>query len=110
MTQPMSEEDAQQLRETIEAASAQFQKLCQDRHDIGAEKYGALTWMGNDIVRMMIEELADTVNYCHYQAIKLMLMQDVLAEELSEKLDGETDIQIGVQAFKGTKDVGWIKK
>lgn len=109
----ISDEEVGDIAEAVLTASAQFDQLCQDRHDEGEEKYGSLTWMGNDVVRMMIEELADTTNYCRYQAIKLMLMQQVLEVELSDKLnlsEEEQQITIGIQAFKGVKDVGWQKK
>ena len=59
---------------------------------------------------MMLEELADTSNYCRMQAIKLLMLQEILEQELDDKLSmdtGERDINFGAQAFKGTKDVGW---
>lgn len=102
--------DAAQLAEIVNGLSLEFDKLCQERHDEGEEKYGPITWMGNDVVRMMLEELADTVNYCRYQAIKLMMMQEALEAELGEKFEDQQEITLGIQAFKGTKDVGWTKK
>lgn len=107
----MTAAEASALREMVEDFSDRFYELCQARHDEGAEKYGATTWMTNDVVRMMIEELADTANYCRYQAIKLMMMQSYLEAELVDTFDSdeEGNVTIGMQAFKGTKDAGWRK-
>lgn len=100
----------------FEELSEQFDKLCQERHDAGAKEYGVFTFLENDVVRMMAEELADTANYCRMQFIKLMLLQNMLEGELAEKLGEGTegvydaDIAIGIKSFKGTRDVGWGEK
>jgi hypothetical protein len=93
----------------IKELSEGFDTLCQERHEMGQAEYGRLTFLGNDVIRMMLEELADTANYCRYQAVKLMLIQDKLEEQLAETLvePGQEEITIGIKAFKGTKDVGW---
>lgn len=78
-----------------------FDELCQKRHEMGEKEYGSFTFMGNDVVRMMIEELADTANYCRYQAVKLLLLQEWLEEELEGKSDADGNISVGVQSFKG---------
>lgn len=105
--------EAATVIDIVNGLGEEFDSLCQARHDIGEEKYGPLTWMGNDVVRMMIEELADTANYCRYQAIKLMLLQTQLEVELANgsigaERDENDNITIGVKAFKGTKE-GWTK-
>lgn len=94
----------------MEQFSEEFDKLCQNRHEAGAAEYGVVTFLGNDVVRMMMEELADTANYCRMQFIKLMLLQGMLQDELAENKvpDDEGNITIGVQSFKGTKE-GWGK-
>lgn len=90
----------------------QFDKLCVDRYLEGQEKYGQFAFLGNDVIEVMLDELADISNYCRMQAVKLMLLQNHLDLVINEKLtpDEEGDITIGVRAFKGVKDVGWIKK
>lgn len=97
-------------------AAAAFDKLCQERHAVGQERYGELTFLENDVLRMMLEELADTVNYCRMQAVKLMLLQDKLEADLADKLDVQkvdniegAEITMGFQKLKGTKPVGWQK-
>lgn len=96
--------------EAIESTARVFDQLCQDRHELGAKEYGQFTFLENDVVRMMLEELADTVNYCRMQGIKLLLLQTMLEEELDQKLGkgGEEDITIGIKSFKGTGE-GWKK-
>jgi hypothetical protein len=47
------------LIEEINAAVEAFQYLISERHRDGAERYGEITFLGNDVVRMMLEELAD---------------------------------------------------
>lgn len=90
-----------------------FENLCVERHVEGQEKYGKYTFLGNDVTRMMLEELADTANYCRYQAVKLMLLQEALESQIAGSgliADGEEEITLGVKAFRGTKDVGWSDK
>jgi hypothetical protein len=97
------------LADVIEVYSASFDKLCQERHEGGLAEYGAFTFMGNDVVRMMMEELADTANYCRMQFIKLMMLQHALEEQTESLGDEEQNITIGLESFRGTKDVGWVK-
>ena len=106
-----AESDANKLVQMINKYGAMFDVLCVERHEKGAEEYGQLTFLGNDVVRMMMEELADTANYCRYQYIKLMFLQNQLENRLrTEGLAGDgEDVQldIGWEPMKGTKDVGW---
>lgn len=101
-------DEAKQFVVLMQEYSDAFDKLCQKRHEAGAAEYGALTFIGNDVVRMMCEELADTANYCRMQFVKLMLLQEVLVDTLGERPfpTPEGDITIGSQSFRGTKG-GW---
>ena len=108
-----AESEAIEFIEGINRLSLLFDNLCSERHAMGQEEYGKLTFLGNDVVRMMLEELADTANYCRYQAIKLMLLQEALELKLAGSdlvKDGEEEITVGLQSFKGVKDVGWGNK
>lgn len=89
------------MTDTIKKYSEAFDKLMEERHAVGAAEYGHFTFLGNDVVRMMMEELADTANYCRMQFIKLMMLQHVMEDTLGE------DSPMGAQAFKGTSEVGW---
>ena len=88
------------LIEEINAAVEAFQYLISERHRDGAERYGEITFLGNDVVRMMLEELANTVNYCTMQAVKLLILQKKLEES------GQAT-EMGITSFEGTKKVGW---
>lgn len=90
--------EAADLTEAIEAASQAFDQMCQDRHDAGAKEYGAITFLGNDVMRMMIEEMVDVANYARMQVIKLLLLQGMYEEQY-----GTGD------SFKGTKE-GWKRE
>lgn len=108
----MSEQptDGSILSELMKDASELFDKLCQERHLAGAAEYGTFTFMGNDVVRMMAEELADTANYCRMQFIKIMILQQFLEGQLQDELgEGTEEITIGVKAFKGAGEMGWGK-
>jgi hypothetical protein len=103
-----SNDDELALKEALWDAVEAFTDLRRKRHGIGQVRYGELTFLGNDVVRMMLEELADVSNYIEYQAAKLLLLQGLLEEDprLQQHVkDGE--ITIGMQAFKGTKG-GWV--
>lgn len=82
--------------------SDQFDQLCQDRHTTGAAEYGAFTFLSNDVTRMLAEELADTANYCRYQFIKIMMLQDILVQEA-----GQAATDMGMGTFNGAGEVGW---
>ena len=101
--------DAIEVANAMEILSEAFDKLTQERHEAGAKEYGTFTFLGNDVVRMMAEELADTANYCRMQFIKLMMLNDAfLADPRLEKLaDGAEEVTIGIKAFKGTGETGW---
>ena len=104
----MADSEAQEFTERMQELSLAFDQLCQERHLAGQEEYGKLTFLGNDVVRMMIEELADTANYCRYQAVKLLLLQEYLEQELVDELgEGTEEITLGIKAFKGVGEVGW---
>lgn len=108
---PEARAEAQRVADEINKFGAMFDQLCIERHEKGARDYGQLTFLGNDVVRMMMEELADTANYCRYQFVKLMFLQDQLETMMSEDPTGllkqGDDLQVGFQSFKGTSDTGW---
>lgn len=107
-SEPTDEErEAYELAEMMNEYSVAFEQLRQTRHEEGAAEYGVFTFLGNDVIRMMAEELADTANYCRMQFIKLMMLNNALVAEL-EEAQGEAKIDLGAQAFKGTK-TGWKK-
>jgi hypothetical protein len=102
------------MTQLIEEASRSFDQLCQQRHEHGQKEYGVFTFLENDVIRMLAEELADTANYCRMQFIKLLLLQKMLEEELSEKLDTPSrlskqgqDIISSIGSFRGTGEHGW---
>lgn len=77
-----------------------FDNLCFVRHQAGQKEYGKYTFLGNDVIRMMVEELADTANYCRYQAIKLMILQQRLTEQFEG--NGEEQMEeLGINTFRG---------
>lgn len=101
--------DVEDVISYINSKAEDFDNLCVERHEAGAAEYGKVTFLENDVIRMMLEELADTTNYCRMQAIKLLILQERLEQEMTVKgmiKDDNVEVDIGFQAFKGTKD-GW---
>jgi len=86
--------------------SEYFDKLAQERFAQGAAEYGPFTFLENDVVRMMAEELVDTANYCRMQFVKLMMLQDQLVEEIAKYNAEAASEGFGINSFKGAKD-GW---
>lgn len=78
-----------------------FETLRYVRHQKGQEEYGVATFLENDLIRMMCEELADTANYCQYQFIKLMTLQERLTEMLESTGDEDQLAQMGIGTFRG---------
>lgn len=104
----MDNTEAENLAEAILSYSMEFDRLAQERHLVGAKEYGVISFLGNDVMRMMMEELADTANYCRMQFIKLMMLQQMLEEDpniIQEPLNFGAD----KGSFKGTGDAGWQK-
>jgi hypothetical protein len=98
------------IKDALWNAVNTFTDLRKKRHEIGQEKYGQFTFLSNDVIRMMLEELADVANYVEYQAAKLILLQGLLEQDPRlQELTKEGEITIGMQAFKGTKE-GWDKR
>lgn len=101
---------AEEVAEIVNDLSDMFDKLCRERHEKGLEEYGPFTFLGNDVIRMMAEELADITNYCRMEFVKLMLLQNHLEALLANtdlNKDGDLKMGIGWEPMKGTKDVGW---
>lgn len=70
--------DSAELLETIQNASAEFDKMCTERHERGAQKYGELGFLENDTLTMAIEEVIDLANYARYTYIRIRLIQQRL--------------------------------
>jgi hypothetical protein len=103
--------DRYELESILNDAAAQFDQLCVDRHEVDMRENGALAFLSEDVVKSMLEELADTTNFCRQQGIKLMILQSRLEQQLgAEHVATESgEIELGFQAFKGTKDTGWSR-
>lgn len=104
--------EGKQFADRLQALADQFDQLCVERHNEGQKEYGTFTFLDNDIVKMMVEELADTANYCRYQAIKLLLLDEELQKTLGRNnsfipKDQNVEVNIGAHAFKGVGNVGW---
>jgi hypothetical protein len=82
---PTAEEGPKSLVELISEASASFDAQVQARHDLGAEKYGPVAFLGKNTVEEAMHELLDLANYARYTYIKMYL----LAFQLEERLGGD---------------------
>lgn len=103
------DDDNEKMISVLNELSDKFDNLCRERHEAGAKEYGVVTFLENDVVRMMAEELADTANYCRMQFIKIMMLQGFLEDELEGRADSEGNVTIGIQSFRGT-GTGWSGK
>lgn len=97
MTTP-EEVAADQMKVMIEEANVYFDQMTQDRHDMGAEKYGSVNFLEVDSIQMALEEVADLANYARYTFIKLRLLQQTLGR-LSETEWEKPKMPVGPQSF-----------
>lgn len=67
----MSELTAEELQDYVN----EFVAMCQQRHEMGAEKYGPVNFLRVDSLQMAIEEVVDLANYAMYTFIKLRILQ-----------------------------------
>lgn len=106
---PITSEET--ITELIEQYNLLFDDMTQKRHEIGRERYGDFAFLGNDVIRMTMEELADVSNYARYMFVKLGILNEYLQSRLKEEVptDEEGNVTIGVKSFRGTKE-GWGKR
>jgi hypothetical protein len=91
-TNPVSET----VTEAVEKYSHEFDRMCQDRHTLGEQKYGPGKFLSANTVEEAMFEVVDLANYARYTFIRLMLMNDFLAEKF-----GEDEIrELGPAGFK----------
>lgn len=67
----MSELDPEELQDYVN----EFVAMCQQRHEMGAVKYGPVNFLKIDSLQMAIEEVVDLANYAMYTYIKLRILQ-----------------------------------
>lgn len=65
----------------------QFDAMCQERHEMGAKKYGPVRFLEIDSIQAALEEIADLANYARYTFIKLSMIRDMLDNSLPEDPD-----------------------
>lgn len=70
--------------EILQQLSDEFDVLCQERHTMGAEKYGAGSFVGVDTLEMAIHEVLDLANYARYTFIRLRLLQQGMIEFVAD--------------------------
>jgi hypothetical protein len=81
----------------IAEAARQFHMLRQNRQNQGKEEYGEYTFLQTDTIRMMLEELADLMNYAEMSAVRIILAQAAMVEDVPTEKE---------RGFVGTKE-GW---
>jgi hypothetical protein len=74
--------------EVIAQYSLMFDQACQERHDMGEEKYGPGKFLKVNTLAEAAYELIDLANYARYSFIRLMLVNDML-EELEKQTGDE---------------------
>lgn len=92
--------DPDPLAEYLQHKANDFMQLCQDLQDgkTGEEVFGFLE---QDVIHLMMEELARTANLCREQFIKLAVLQDQLEDKLNT---------LGLADEQGDLQIGWPKK
>lgn len=71
----------------IEMWGREFDELCNIRMEVGREKYGDFTWLQAPTFDMILEEMADQVNYLRFTAVKMRLVQTWLAQQMQGMTD-----------------------
>jgi hypothetical protein len=75
------EDDAVMMLEANEL----FNRMCQQRHEMGEETYGHDTFMNNNTIEMALEELVDFSNYARYTFVKMYVLGRKLDQYLIEQ-------------------------
>jgi len=77
-----AEEAAQELAGVVFALSEEFDRMTEERHGMGAEKYGPGKFLTVDTIEEALHEIVDLANYARYTYIKLRLLQESIAAAL----------------------------
>ena len=86
----------------VQDLAEEFDKMCQDRHDAGAEKYGPFKFFGADTLEEAAQELVDLANYARYTFIKLRMIQ----AQITEKLATEDGVKVSMTYGQGFTPTG----
>lgn len=100
------------MLEEIQKHSEEFDILTQLRHDAGAEEYGPLAFLENNMFAFAYEEFADTANYVRFNFIKLRLVEEKLRAsgiDLSaitlEDLRDNDEVPFGASSFSPSEKI-----
>jgi hypothetical protein len=80
----VSDDPKKDLADLITEANEAFNVQLQERHAMGAEKYGPFKFLSANTIEEAMFELIDLGNYARYTFIKLYLMNAQLDEKLGE--------------------------
>ena len=101
----MSKDSEKQL-EMMEQFNSEFFDLCELRHNIGAEEYGALNFLEVNLPEFIYEEMADIANYSRFLYIRIRLLEELARErgiDLSAAFVGEVrdedEVSFGTASF-----------
>lgn len=89
--------------QVIEYLSQEFDRICQERHEVGAQEYGAKKFLEpqTDLVKMIGEELTDMANYARYLYIRVRMMELNASQaglSFLQEPQGES-VNVGPEAF-----------
>lgn len=73
------------------AFSEDFDRTCDERHAMGAERYGPGKFLTVDTLEEAMQEVVDLANYARYTYIKLRMLQAYLAQGL----DVQPEFELG---------------
>jgi hypothetical protein len=79
MTEAAEPTDAS-FEELLTFLSHEFEVVCAERHDKGAEKYGPAKFLLVDTIEEALQEVADLANYARYTYIRLRLLQEAVEQ------------------------------
>jgi hypothetical protein len=81
--------------ELAHEATARFFEMMQERHEMGAEKYGPIKFMEVNTLKEAMEEVVDLGNYAMYTYMKLY----VLDKQIDKLLPEEGHEPLGAASF-----------
>lgn len=96
----------------LEELNKEFFEFCEERQTEGAETYGPIAFLRNDMLQYMLEELADLSNYARFMYIKLRLLEEMANArgiDMSAGSVGEVridhEVPFGPTAFTGVSEI-----
>jgi hypothetical protein len=99
-----SDEPTKLASELLQEADEAFVNRCQERMELGQQKYGPTKFLGVDTLEEAMQEVLDLSNYARLTYIKLYLLQKGLPKIVNKHPAADKDGFVSTKNLMGMGD------